>query len=195
MTTPPTTTPPTPTGAPGPLYSIVAWPPETLDSWLRRLQERLNVRGFGLPHLNVRAPFQTPLSSPELVAVCRGVLRGQAAFDVQVRGWKQVPGVIFLECELAPELRALHDRTLTIEPSSRARSDGPEYRPHLTLALGVLPWAEPLLWEAVRDLTPPVTSFRVEALSLTREHRGEVQELHTFPLTGPADPTAESAPS
>lgn len=190
---------PTLTEVPGPLYSIVAWPPETLDSWLRRLQERLNVRGFGLPHLNVRAPFQTTLSSPELVAVCRGVLRSQAAFDVQVRGWKQVPGVIFLECELSAELRALHDRTLTIEPSSRARYDGPEYRPHLTLALGVLPWAEPLLWEAVRDLTPPVTSFRVEALSLTREHRGEVQELHTFPLTGAADPApapaAESAPS
>ncbi|GHG15244.1 2'-5' RNA ligase family protein [Deinococcus indicus] len=193
------TTPPTPTGAPAPLYSIVAWPPETLDSWLRRLQERLNVRGFGLPHLNVRAPFQTPLSSTELVDACRAVLRGQTAFDVQIRGWKQVTGVIFLECELAPELRALHDRTLTIGPSSLARYDGPEYRPHLTLALGVLPWAEPLLWDAVRDLTPPVTSFRVEALSLTREHRGEVQELHTFPLTGPADPTpaptAESAPS
>jgi 2'-5' RNA ligase len=190
---------PAPTGAPGPLYSIVAWPPETLDSWLRRLQERLNVRGFGLPHLNLRAPFQTPLGSPELVDACRGVLRGQAAFDVQIRGWKQVPGVIFLECELSAELRALHDRTLTIEPSSRARYDGPEYRPHLTLALGVLPWAEPLLWETVRDLTPPVTSFRVEALSLTREHRGEVQELHTFPLAGPADPApapaAESAPS
>ena len=181
---------PTLDDAPSPLYSIVAWPPEALDSWLRRLQDRLNVRGFGLPHLNVRAPFQTPLRSAELVAVCRDVLRGQPAFDVQVRGWKQLPGVIFLECELSPDLRALHDRTLSIEPSSRARYDGPEYRPHLTLALGVLKWAEPVLWEKIRDLTPPVTHFRVEALSLTKEHRGEVQELHTFPLLDlpPADP-------
>jgi len=195
---------PTLDDAPSPLYSIVAWPPEALDSWLRRLQDRLNVRGFGLPHLNVRAPFQTPLRSAELVAVCRDVLRGQPAFDVQVRGWKQLPGVIFLECELSPDLRALHDRTLSIEPSSRARYDGPEYRPHLTLALGVLKWAEPILWEEIQHLTPPVTHFRVEALSLTREHRGEVQELHTFPLpetgadpepVGSTPPSAEPAPS
>ena len=45
---------PTLDDAPSPLYSIVAWPPEALDSWLRRLQDRLNVRGFGLPHLKDR---------------------------------------------------------------------------------------------------------------------------------------------
>ncbi|UBV41847.1 2'-5' RNA ligase family protein [Deinococcus taeanensis] len=193
--------PPLPDDAPRPLYSIVAWPPEVLDSWLRRLQDRLNVRGFGLPHLNIRAPFQTPLRSAELLDACRTALRGQSAFEVQVLGWKQLPGVIFLECGLSPELRALHDRTLEIGPSSRARYDGAEYRPHLTLALGVLPWAEPVLGEAIRDLRPPLTSFRVEALSLTREHRGEVQELHTFPLLHPASETeperrdAEAAPS
>lgn len=185
---------------PSPLYSIVAWPPEALDSWLRRLQDRLNVRGFGLPHLNIRAPFQTSLRGRELVAACRDVLRAQPAFDVQVIGWKQLPGVIFLECELSPELRDLHERLLSVGPSSRARYDGPDYRPHLTLALGVLKWAEPILWEEIRDLTPPVTHFRIEALSLTREHRGEVQELHTYPLLdlGPApDPTrdSEAAPS
>ncbi|GGR89450.1 2'-5' RNA ligase family protein [Deinococcus sedimenti] len=187
--------------APSPLYSIVAWPPEALDSWLRRQQDRLNVRGFGLPHLNIRAPFQTSLRSAELVATCRDVLRGQPAFDVQVRGWKQLPGVIFLECELSPALGALHRRTLAIGPSSQARHDGPDYRPHLTLALGVLRWAEPILWEEIRDLKPPLTHFRVEALSLTKEHRGEVQELHTYPLLTPDDAPlagprdAEAAPS
>lgn len=42
------------------LYSVVAWPPEVLDTWLRRWQEHLGVRGFGVPHLNLRAPFTTP---------------------------------------------------------------------------------------------------------------------------------------
>lgn len=165
-----------------PLYSVVAWPPEPLDTWMRRRQEQLGVRGFGLPHLNLRAPFLTSLRSAELVAAFRSALRGEPEFEVRIKGWKQLPNVIFLECELDATLRRLHDRLLEVGPSSRAVHDGESYRPHLTLALGVLPWAEPLLWEAVRPLKPPVDRFTVHALSLTREERGEVQELHTFPL-------------
>ena len=171
----------------GPLYSVVAWPPEALDTWMRRLQERLYVRGFGVPHLNLRAPFQTPLGSAELLDAYREVLRSQPALDVQVRGWKRLPGVIFLECELSGDLAALHWRLLEAVPSSRSPYDGEAYRPHLTLALGVLPWAADELWAEVQRELPPVRHFRVEALSLTREELGEVQELHTFPLVQVAD--------
>ncbi|GGK26004.1 2'-5' RNA ligase [Deinococcus malanensis] len=170
-----------------PLYSIVAWPPEPLDTWMRRRQEQLGVRGFGLPHLNLRAPFQTSLRSSELVAAFRSVLRGEPEFEVRIKGWKQLPNVIFLECELDSTLRRLHDHLLEVGPSSRAVHDGELYRPHLTLALGVLPWAEPLLWEAVQPMRPPIDRFTVHALSLTREERGEVQELHTFPLEAAPD--------
>lgn len=184
--------------APGALHSIVAWPPEALDTWMRRTQKRLNVSGFGLPHLNLRAPFQTPLSGPELVRACREALRGQSELTVQVKGWKQLQGVIFLECHLSSDLRDLHERCLKVGPSSRAQYDGDLYRPHLTLALGVLPWAAGYLWNEVQQCEPPLTSFTVQALSLTREERGEVQELHTFPLTGPPTDTRhtrEAAPS
>ncbi|GBF05550.1 RNA ligase of LigT family [Deinococcus aerius] len=174
-----TTFPPSP-----PLYSLVAWPPEALDTWLRRTQERLNVRAFGVPHLNLRAPFQTDLRTPELVAAFREVLRGEGPFEVRVKGWKRVPHVIFLECELDARLANLHARALSVGPSSRAPHDGERYIPHLTLALGLLPWAEDEVWEQVRDLMPPVQAFTVNVLSLTREERGEVQELHTFPLDG-----------
>lgn len=167
-----------------PLYSLVAWPPEALDTWLRRTQERLNVRGFGVPHLNLRAPFRTDLGTPELVAAFREVLRGEGPFEVRVKGWKRVPHVIFLECELDAHLADLHARALSVGPSSRAPHDGERYLPHLTLALGLLPWAEDALWEQVRGLVPPVRAFSVIVLSLTREERGEVQELHTFPLGG-----------
>ncbi|ACO45400.1 2'-5' RNA ligase family protein [Deinococcus deserti] len=170
-----------------PLHSIVAWPPEPLDTWMRRRQEQLGVRGFGLPHLNLRAPFQTELRSAELVAAVREALRGEPEFEVRIKGWKQLPNVIFLEFELDPTLRRLHERLLAVGPSSRAPHDGELYRPHLTLALGVLPWAEPVLWEAVQRLKPPVDRFTVHALSLTREERGEVQELHTFPLEAAPD--------
>lgn len=170
------------TSPPLPLHSIVAWPSEALDSWMLRQQQHLNVRGFGPPHLNLRAPFQTPLGEKELIAAIRAALRDQPAFTVQVRGWKRLPNVIFLECELDKNLRQLHDRLLEVVPSSRAPFDGELFRPHLTLALGVLPWASDELWARVEGLTPPADHFEVTALSLTREERGEVQELHTFPL-------------
>ena len=174
-----------------PLYSVVAIPPPQLDTWLRRKQEHLNVRGFGAPHLNLRAPFQTPLRSEELIGACRAALAGQEAFEVRLRGWRRVPGIFFLECEPEDDIRELHRRLLEVGPSSRGPHDGDGYRPHLTLALGVLPWAEEELWEAVQALTPPLERFTVQALTLTREERGEVQELHTFPLDGAAQDTDE----
>ncbi|MPY66159.1 2'-5' RNA ligase family protein [Deinococcus sp. SDU3-2] len=165
-----------------PLYSLVAWPPEALDTWLRRTQERLGVRGFGAPHLNLRAPFQTDLSTGELVAAFREALRGTAPFEVPVRGWKRLPHMLFLECVRTPHLSDLHARALSVGPSTRAPHDGEGYTPHLTLGLGILPRVEDLIWAEVQKLTPPATSFGVEVLSLTREERGEVQEVHTFPL-------------
>lgn len=168
--------------APGPLYSLVAWPPEALDTWMRRTQERLGVRGFGAPHLNLRAPFQTDLSGAQLVAAFREALRGAEPFEVQVRGWKRLPHLLFLEFERTCALRELHARALTVGPSTRAPHDGEGYTPHLTLGLGILPRAEEELWAEVRHLVPPIARFEVNVLSLTREERGEVQEVHTFPL-------------
>ncbi|MBB5235068.1 2'-5' RNA ligase family protein [Deinococcus budaensis] len=167
---------------PGPLYSLVAWPPEALDTWLRRTQERLGVRGFGAPHLNLRAPFQTDLTAAQLVAAFRAALRGAGPFEVQVRGWKRLPHLLFLEFERTCALRELHARALTVGPSTRAPHDGEGYTPHLTLGLGILPRAEDELWAEVQPLVPPVSRFEVGVLSLTREERGEVQEVHTFPL-------------
>ncbi len=165
-----------------PLYGLVAWPPEVLDTWMKSIQERLNVRAFGLPHINLRAPFQTSLSQPELLAAVREMLRQEPCFEVKIKGWKRVKGIIFLQCELDTKLSQLHCRALAIGPSSHAPYDGNLYQPHLTLALGILPWAEDIVWAEVISLISPISSFSVEAISLTLEHRGEVQELHTFPL-------------
>lgn len=180
----PPVSPPTSVEA-GALYSVVAWPPEALDTWLRRLQAELGVSGFGLPHLNLRAPFSTPLGGAELMAQFRRELSAQPVLTVTLGGWKRVPGTILLACELSPELAELHRRLLAVGPSSVSPFDGKRYLPHLTLALGVLPWAEGELWARTEPLRPPVTQFTVEALSLTREERGEVQELHTYPLLLP----------
>ncbi|GHG07360.1 2'-5' RNA ligase [Deinococcus piscis] len=167
-------------------YSLVAWPPPRLDGWLRKLQDQLGVSGFGVPHINLRAPFQTELSRRELIERFRDVLDGASSFEVSIKGFKRYKGVIFLECETSARMLYLHLMALSVGPSTRSPYDGESYAPHLTLALGVLPWAEDDLWERVTTLELPLTHFQVSALSLTIEEKGEFLELHTFPLTDPA---------
>ena len=192
----------------GPLYGLVAWPCAELDGWLRQQQRRLGVRAYGDPHLNLRAPFyirQTSTveqadtvqqistvqrssanavqqSEETLVQEIRALLADVPSFEVSVRGWRTFPGIVFLECERSPELLALHDLVLTLPAAPPQPYDQREYLPHLTLALGVLPWAWQALEAQLEGLSSPVPGFRVSALSLTRESGGEVRELHTFPL-------------
>ncbi len=185
----------------GPLYGLVAWPSPELDGWLRQQQRRLGVRAYGDPHLNLRAPFyveqlagtgQKPgtvqqastvqPSEEALVQALRALLADVPSFEVRVRGWRTFPGIVFLECERSPDLLLLHDLVLTLPAAPPQPYDQREYLPHLTLALGVLPWAWPQLEAQLEGLSSPVPGFRVSALSLTRESGGEVRELHTFPL-------------
>ncbi|WP_261663107.1 2'-5' RNA ligase family protein [Deinococcus sp. Marseille-Q6407] len=175
-------------------YSLVAWPPPKLDAWLRRMQIKLDVSGFGVPHINIRAPFQTELSRSELIAQFRDVLEGAGSFEVTLKGFKRYKSVIFLECEASARLLYLHLMALSVGPSTRGPYDGEAYAPHLTVALGVLPWAEDELWAQVEAMELPVTRFRVSVLSLTIEEKGEVIELHTFPLTDPEEETAPAQP-
>ncbi|WP_229775830.1 2'-5' RNA ligase family protein [Deinococcus ruber] len=171
-----------PTVLPRPLYGLVAWPCSTLDRWLRQQQQRLGVRAFGEPHLNLRAPFSAEPSEAALVDSLRSLLAQTQPFEVEVGGWRVFPGTVFLECHLSPELLALHDHVLTLPGAPPQPYDQKEYIPHLTLALGVLPWARDALNSELLQLTPPVSRFTVSALSLTREGGGEVREIHTFPL-------------
>ena len=171
--------------AAGALYGLVAWPSPVLDVWLRQQQQRLGVRAFGEPHLNLRAPFSARIGQPQLVASLRDLLSRVPAFEVSIQGWRVFPGTVFLECQLSPPLLALHDAVLGLPGAPPQPYDQHAYIPHLTLALGVLPWARDDLNRAVLQLTPPVTHFLVSALSLTRETGGEVREVHTFPLLQP----------
>lgn len=167
----------------GPLFSVVAWPPRVMHTWIRQLQKELNVCNFGPPHINLRAPFSTELSTEELVISLRQTLCDKQQFLIRVQDWKCIDQhVFFLECEFDVYFQQMHQAMLDIGPSSHASYDGIHFKPHLTLALGVLPWATEALWETVQDLEPPLTEFMVSSLSLTREERGEIQEIHTFPL-------------
>lgn len=163
-------------------YGLVAWPSAKLGGWLRDLQAAHSVSGYGVPHLNLRAPFQTTLGRAELIEQSREALAGLEAFDVEIIGFKRYPSVVFLECRSTAPIMYAHLTALQIGPSSRSPYDGESYAPHLTVALGVLPWAEDEIWARLSAAELPVRSFTVEALSLTVEEQGEVLELHTFPL-------------
>lgn len=173
----------------GPLYGLVAWPSPELDGWLREQQLRLGVRAFGEPHLNLRAPFPILSSEEALVSALRAALCEVGGFEVRIAGWRTFPGVVFLECDLSPDLAALHDRALALPGAPQQPYDQKDYIPHLTLALGVLPWHQQALEAELAALRPPVERFEVSAISLTRESGGEVREVRTFPLrvTGPAE--------
>ncbi|WP_407538756.1 2'-5' RNA ligase family protein [Deinococcus radiomollis] len=166
----------------GPLYGLVAWPSPELDRWLRAQQLRLGARAYGEPHLNLRAPFPISGTEDELVSLLRSVLGGVPCFDVQIKGWRTFPSVVFLECVRSAELETLHEQVLALKCAPPQPYDQKDYIPHLTLALGVLPWYQKQLEPELERLHPPVGHFEVSALSLTREAGGEVREVHTFPL-------------
>lgn len=181
-------------GRTDPLYGLVAWPSPELHSWMRRQQQRLGVRAYGEPHLNLRGLFGVQHREDTLIGALRTLLEGVRGFEVQVKGWRTFPGVVFLEFWRSPELDALHDRVLKLPGAPPQPHDQKDYIPHLTLALGVLPWAQPVLEAQLDTLHPPARSFTVSALSLTREAGGEVREVHTFPLAGGPDSGGSRTP-
>jgi 2'-5' RNA ligase len=169
----------------GPLYGLVAWPSPELDRWLRTQQLRLEVRAYGEPHLNLRAPFPILGTEEALISSLRGMLSGVPCFGVRLKGWRTFASVMFLECERSAALGDLHEQVLALPGAPPQPYDQKDYIPHLTLALGVLPWRQQGLAEELVDLHPPVAGFEVSAISLTREAGGEVREVHTFPLRVP----------
>lgn len=154
------------------LYSVSGWPPEPLARFMAREQGRLGVSGFGPPHLNLRSVFSHP--DPAALAEQLGdILADQPPLALRLRGWRKLPSMIFLELERSPELMALHERLLDLAPAGPF--DGAEFLPHLTFALGILPWAEQELWEQVQTLEASLHEWHLSQLTLTREAGGPLK--------------------
>ncbi len=169
-----------------PLYSLVAWPPDALGDWLQRKQALLGLAAYGPPHLNIRTPFEWSGSEGELQANIEEALRGLPGFEAQLRGWRRFPHTIFLEAELGDGLRDAHERTLKLPGVQVGPRDGDDYIPHLTLALGLLSWAEDDTWREVVQLTPPLMHWPVTELALTLERPGTLSEVRRYPLAAPS---------
>lgn len=164
------------------LYSLVAWPPGELAVWMQALQARLRLAAYGAPHLNLRAPFEWAGSEAELGDQLRRALQGQVPFEACLSGWQRFPHTIYLGVERTAGVQGAHARSLTLPAAPPGERDGQHYRPHLTLALGLLPWAEAAAWQAVQPHTPPLAGWTVRELALTRDDGGEIVTLETYLL-------------
>ena len=173
-----------------PLYSLVAWPPAALADWLGRQQARLGLAAYGPPHLNVRTPFEWDGTEGALHAQVEASLRGLPAFEARLAGWRRFPHTIFLEVELTGGLRTAHARALDLPGAPAGPRDGEGYIPHLTLALGLLTWAEDDTWREVQRLRPPLKTWRVDELALTLERPGTLDEVRRFGLAAPVSDSA-----
>ena len=164
------------------LYSLVAWPPAELAAWVRAVQRERGLAAFGAPHLSLRSPFEYRGDETTLLERCERITTSTGAFEVMCGDIVRFPGMIFLNVQRTPELLAVHERALACLPAPSTDRDGAAFLPHVTLALGVCPWAEEDVWSAVKDLRPPIDRWTVNDVALTREHAGDVLELARYPL-------------
>lgn len=164
------------------LYSLVAWPPAQLAAWVRAVQRERGLAAFGAPHLSLRSPFEYRGDEATLLERCERIAVSTRAFDVTCDEIVRFPGMIFLNLRRTPGLLGVHERALACLPAPPTERDGEAFLPHVTLALGVCPWAEEDAWRGVKDLRPPIDRWTVGNVALTREHSGDVLELARYPL-------------
>ncbi|MBB6098413.1 2'-5' RNA ligase [Deinobacterium chartae] len=169
------------------LYGLVSWPPEAAARWIEDFQRRHGVVGFGPPHLNLRSPFEWEGDPATLAEKVRAALSGARPVLVRGTGWHRFPTTLFLGIEQTPELYDLHARLMQIGGEAYAGLDHSKYVPHVTVALGVLPWYQQTLWTRALRETPPELNWTVDRLTLTREDSAELIELEEFRFDGDSE--------
>lgn len=150
---------------------------------MARLQTKHGVRGFGLPHLNLRQPFEWEHGEESLKKAVQGILRSHAPFRLRLGGWSSFPqGVVYLRAYGGTPFRKLHHALEALAPPLK-EIEGPSYIPHLTLALGLSPEAAAAL---ARDLPPPPRrSFVLREAALVQDTpEGDLVEVARFPFAG-----------
>lgn len=167
------------------MYGVLAWPPDDLMEWMRRLQKAYGVKGYGSPHLNLRQPFKWRWSQEALRRGVEGILRGHQPFRVKLGGWGVFDGkgVVYLRAYGGSAFDRLYQSLEPLAPPE-AEIEGPSYIPHLTLALDLERDAAEAL---ARKLPPPPRkSFTISEVALVEDDDGDFVELARFPL-GPVE--------
>jgi 2'-5' RNA ligase len=166
-----------------PVYGILVWPPDDLETFMTGLQTKHGVRGFGRPHLNLRQPFDWAYGEESLKRAVEGILRGHSHFRLRLGGWQSFPqGVVYLRAYGGTPFQRLYNG---LEPLAAPLKEieGPSYLPHLTLALGLSPEEAVALCRKLPQ--PPRGSFLVREAALVQDTpEGELVEVARFPLSG-----------
>lgn len=166
------------------LYGLLAWPDETLNQWVLDLQQRYGVASYGAPHLNMRAPFLWLGSDEELLYQTTRVLQRMPPFELVVSGWQRFDSAFYIGVEETYTLHYVHQKLVQIGGQPYGKTDLENYVPHITVALGVCPWARDILWEQLIQEKPPTLRWQVKRLALAVDMGGELATLHEFELGG-----------
>lgn len=167
----------------GALYGITAWPPADIADLVRRFQLDNQVAAFGEPHFNLRTPFRWSGTEASLAARFREACESLSRFEARLDGWKAFPTALYLAVRPTPAVLRTHDALLAAGGQPLFEGlDADNYVPHVSVALGLLPWSREDVVATAARLPLPRTSWRIAELALTREDGGVIAELQRLPL-------------
>jgi len=167
------------------LYGIVALPPQPLRRWIENFQKRHSLAAYGEAHLNLRSPFGWSGTETELMAALERHLGGLPPLEVRLGKWDRFSSTVFIDVEKTPQLAQFHRAALEIPGAEPSSFDGHAYSPHLTVALGICPWAYRRIWREVHSEDVPVARWTSHELYLARDAGGELERVGKLELGKP----------
>jgi len=164
------------------LYGIVALPPQPLRRWIENFQKRHSLAAYGEAHLNLRSPFGWGGSESELMAALERHLGGLPPLEVRLGKWDRFSSTVFIGVEKTVQLEQFHRAALEIPGAQTSSFDGDAFSPHLTVALGICPWAYRRIWREIHSEDVPVARWTSSELYLARDAGGELERVGKLEL-------------
>lgn len=164
------------------LYGILALPPTPLKNWIERFQERHELASYGTPHLNLRSPFVWSGSESSLIAACQKQFADLPPLELELSGWERFSSTVFIGVKPTPLLERFHQTALYLPDTQTSSMDGPNFVPHVTVALGICPWAFRRMWREVTAESIPSSTWLIQELYLAKDNAGELEIVGSLEL-------------
>jgi 2'-5' RNA ligase len=165
------------------LYGILALPPTPLKNWIERFQERHDLASYGTPHLNLRSPFVWSGSEAELVSLCQQHFAHLPPLELELSGWERFSSTVFIGVQNSTLLERYHQTALRLPHTEASSLDGVNFVPHVTVALGICPWAFRRMWREVTAEHIPSSRWYVQELYLAKDKVGEIELVAPLELS------------
>jgi 2'-5' RNA ligase len=164
------------------LYGILALPPTPLKNWIERFQERHGLAAYGTPHLNLRSPFLWSGTEASLLTACQQQFAHLPPLELQLGGWERFSSTVFIGVKPNPLLEHFHQAALRLPHTTPSSLDAANFVPHITVALGICPWAFRRMWREVTAEHVPSSRWRIEELYIAKDNVGELEIVGSLEL-------------